>query len=241
MQTGFVFLIPTYLSESNKADFLAPIVLETIKNTTYYLVENVRTARRFISSLNLGIAIDTLQFEVVDKRAHPELVDRLLAPVKKGRNAGVISEAGLPGIADPGNLIVSWAHQHHVRVVPLPGATSIQTALVTSGFNGQQFTFHGYLPIQKKERIKKIREMEASFQKTGYTQLFMETPFRNMALLDDLLRTLNSSTHLHIATDLFGAAELSKTMSVDEWKQGVPDLHKLPTVYCIGHLSSNMN
>lgn len=237
MAKGSVFLIPTYLSESNDSRFLAPMVTDIIKNTTYFLVENVRTARRFISSLKLGIAIPELDFEVVDKKTPTGQIGKLMEPVKNGRDVGVLSEAGLPGLADPGSLVVSWAHQNDLRVIPLPGATSIQTAVITSGFSGQQYTFHGYLPIQKNERVKAIKELEQNLQKTGYTQVFMETPFRNMSLLEDLLSTLSPNTFLHIASDLFGTHEFVKAFAMSKWKKQKIDLHKIPTIYCIGQFS----
>lgn len=237
MKNGLVFLVPTYLSESNDSKFLAPMVLEVVKNTGYFLVENIRTARRFVSSLGLGLDISALKFEVVDKKSSPEAVAALMALVIQGSDVGVISEAGLPGLADPGSMVVAWAHKNNIRVVPLPGATSIQTAVISSGFSGQQFTFHGYLPIPKTERIKAIRNMESTLFSTGYTQLFMETPFRNMSLLDDLLGTLHPDTWLHIASDLFGEGELVKTRKVKNWKTSKPDIHKVPAVFCIGQFS----
>lgn len=237
MKNGLVFLIPTYLSESNDRNFLAPLVLDIIKNIDYFLVENVRTARRFISSLNLGLDISALRFELVDKNTPPAVISKLLAPTKSGTDAGVMAEAGLPGLADPGGLVVSWAHKNGTRVVPLPGATSIQTAVIASGFSGQQYTFHGYLPIQKNERTKTIKTLEQTIQKTGYTQVFMETPFRNMSLLEDLLKTLTPATHLHISSDLFGKKEFIKTLTAREWQLNLPDLHKVPSVFCIGQLS----
>lgn len=236
MKRGSIFLIPTYLSEANDSAFLAPMVLDVIKNTTCYLVENVRTARRFISSLKLGIDISTLQFEIMDKKSSPTEVSRLMEPVRAGKDIGVISEAGLPGLADPGHLIVAYAHSNNIRVVPLPGASSIQTALTSSGFNGQQFTFHGYLPIQKAERIAAIKELEVSMEKSGYTQIFMETPFRNMSLLSDLLQHLKPNSQLHIASDLFGDKELVRTLPVSFWKKQKIDLHKIPTVFCLGKI-----
>lgn len=237
MSKGTVFLIPTYLSSSNDATFIAPMVKDVIKNTTYFLVENIRTARRYISSLNLGLDISALHFEIVDKNTTAQQVSALMKPVFDGLDVGVISEAGLPGLADPGSLLVGFAHQKDVRVVPLPGATSIQTAVISSGFSGQQYVFHGYLPIQKKDRTRSIRELEKNLTASGYTQVFMETPFRNMSLLEDLLTTLHPNTYLHIASDLFGSQEVIKSLPVKVWKSKKINLHKVPTVFCLGHLS----
>lgn len=233
---GVVFLIPTYLSESNDRSFLAPMVIDVLQNTTFFLVENVRTARRFISSLKLGIDISQLHFEVVDKRTSPEQIDHMLKPVLSGADVGIISESGLPGLADPGSLVVAYAHQKNVSVIPLPGASSIQTALIASGFNGQQFTFHGYLPIQKNERIQTITRLEDFCNKTGFTQVFIETPYRNQSLVKDLIETLSRKTYLHISADLFGANQLVCTKAVEQWKNLTIDIHKTPAVFCIGNV-----
>jgi len=225
------------LSESHDASFLAPMVLDVIRNTNYFVVENVRTARRFISSLKLGIDISSLSFEVLDKKSDPRQVGETLKPLMQGKDIGIISEAGLPGLADPGSLAVSFAHRNNIRVIPLPGSSAIQTAVISSGFNGQQFTFHGYLPIQKDERAKAIKNLGVTLKNSGYTQVFMETPFRNMALIKDLVSSLDKNTQLCIASDVFGQKEYIKTQSISEWEKAKFDLHKIPAVFCIGHLS----
>ncbi|MEQ8554209.1 MAG: SAM-dependent methyltransferase [Cyclobacteriaceae bacterium] len=237
MKKGSMFLIPTYLSDNNDASFLAPMVLDIIKNTTHYLVENVRTSRRFISSLKLGLDISELHFEILDKKTSAEELESKISVINKGMDIGVISEAGLPGLADPGSLAVAYAHRHGIRVIPLPGATSIQTAIIASGFSGQQFTFHGYLPIQKQERIRAIKNVESMVNQSGFTQVFMETPFRNMSLFEDMLRELNPNTNLCVCSDIFGKKEYIKTMAVSQWKKAKIDLHKIPTVFCIGQIS----
>lgn len=234
MAVGTVFLLPTYLSEPSDVRFLSPMVLDVVHHTDFFLVENVRSARRFVSSLGLNLDISALTFEVVDKHSTPAEVSWLLAPVLEGRNAGVLSEAGLPGLADPGGLVVAEAHRRGVRVTALPGASAIQTALITSGFNGQQFTFHGYLPVEKPARIRVMKHLEQTAQKTRYTQIFMETPFRNDQLLADLLQHLQPHTELHIAADIFGSAELIKAQTIAAWQRQKPALHKIPAVYCIG-------
>jgi 16S rRNA (cytidine1402-2'-O)-methyltransferase len=186
--------------------------------------------------LKLGIAISELQFEVLDKDSTYHSVSEILNDWGLNLNIGVISEAGLPGLADPGHLAIGFAHKNDLQVVPLPGASSIQTALVSSGFNGQRFTFNGYLPISKAERIQAIKEMEAVLEKTAFTQIFMETPFRNNSLLEDLLETLNPNTFLHISSDLFGDKEMIRSKPISEWKKRKIDLHKIPTVFCIGQM-----
>lgn len=231
---GHLILIPTYLSETNQKHFISDEVKGHIKATTYFLVENVRTARRFISSLQLDIDISSLEFETMDKRATDDDISDFCLPMLNGTNLGIISEAGLPALADPGNLAVSWAHQNHIKVIPLSGGSSIQLALIGSGFNGQQFTFHGYLPIDAKERSSRIKELVSTLNKTGYTQLFMETPFRNNQLLKVLLQELPKHCLLSVAADLSGEKEFIKTMSVTDWKKNVPDLHKTPAIFSIG-------
>ncbi len=229
-----LFLIPTYLDESNTSDFVAPVVKDVVLHTAFYLVENVRTARRFIGSLRLGVDINELRFEIMDKNASFADVSRVLDEMIVLGDVAVMSEAGLPGLADPGNLAVSWAHKQRVQVVPLPGASSIQMALIASGFNGQHFTFHGYLPIDKAEQAKKIKQMETEALRTGYTQLFMETPFRTNQLLQAIVATCAPSSLLSVAAGISGERELIATQTIKQWGAALPDLHKIPTIFCLG-------
>jgi 16S rRNA (cytidine1402-2'-O)-methyltransferase len=229
-----LFLIPTYLDESNDTGFISPMIHDILRNTDYYLVENVRTARRFIGSLKLGIDISQLRFEELNKKSSAGDITRIMTELISLGDVGVMSEAGLPGLADPGNLAVSWAHKNSIQVVPLPGTSSIQMALVASGFNGQQFTFHGYLPIDKDEQAKKIKQLENEVGRTGYTQIFMETPFRNNQLLQSLMTHCSSRTLLSIAAGISGQNEIIATKTIGEWKSINPDLHKIPTVFCVG-------
>lgn len=238
MMAGKLFLIPTYLDGSNDASFIAPMVGDVIKNIDYFLVENVRTARRYLSDLKLGLDISALQFEVLDKRSSPEQLSKLMSPIMEGKDVGLLSEAGLPCLADPGNLAVSWMQKNSHQVVPMPGTSSIQLALIASGFNGQQFTFHGYLPIDQRERERKLKELEQSVLKTGYSQIFMETPFRNNQLMKSMMNTLQSSTMLSVASNITGKDEFIKTRSIKEWKKSTPDIHKIPTVFVLGTFPS---
>lgn len=233
MSNGTLFLIPTYLSDSNDASFMSPMVSEVIKNTSHYFVENVRTARRFISSLKTGVVIEELEFVVLDKKSNWDQMYPLFEPVRQGKDMAVMSEAGVPCLADPGNLAVSFAHQTGVRVVPLPGTSSIQMALIASGFNGQKFTFHGYLPIDKNPRQQKIRELE-KLSTSGYTQLFMETPYRNHPLLKDILKTCRPDTLLSIASDISGTNEFIRTLPIHKWKSTDIQIHKIPAIFSFG-------
>ena len=233
MNQGKLFLVPTYLSGSNDAAFIAPMVVDLLKNCTHFLVENIRTTRRYISSLKASIEIDQLAFTQLDKKSSWDDMYELFEPIRNSKDMALVSEAGLPCLADPGNLAVSFAHQTQVQVVPLPGASSIQMALIASGFNGQQFTFHGYLPIDRAARMKRIKELER-LATTGYTQLFMETPYRNQQLLKDILRSTRNDQLLSIASDISGENERIITQSVQKWKSTDIQIHKIPAIFSFG-------
>ncbi len=234
MSRAILYMIPTYLDEQNDGEYIAPLVKSVIKNTRYYLVENIRTARRYISSLKLGIDISELHFEQLDKNTTPESIGKIAQPLLEGHDMGVISEAGLPGIADPGKIAVSYAHAKGIRVVPLPGPSSIIQALIASGFNGQSFFFHGYLPIDPKKRQEQIRKMHQSHEKSGATQIFMETPYRNDKLFTDLLKILPGGAYLCVAAGISSDDELIKSQRIEKWKNNPPELHKIPAIFCIG-------
>jgi len=203
----------------------------------YYLVENIRTARRFISSLRIR-DVSQLHFEKYDKHSKEDEIGELLEPLKNGQSIGVISEAGCPAIADPGNAIVQWAHRNKVKVTPLSGPSSILLALIASGMNGQQFEFHGYIPIDKTARMIKIQALEKEAMKTGKTQIFMETPYRNMSLAADLLSYCRGETEICLACEISSPNEFIKTMTVAQWKGNLPNLHKRPTIFLL-HCGSN--
>ncbi len=229
---GTLYLIPTPLSD-DKGKSISPEVIEVITRLDNFLVENVRTARRFISSLTTGKVIENISFSLLDKNTPPDTIQALMKPVLSGTDIGVMSEAGCPGIADPGNLAVQFAHQQDIRVVPLTGPSSIFMSLMASGFNGQSFVFHGYLPINKNERVLSIKKIEKSALQLRQTQIFMETPYRNNQLVADLIKTCAPSTKLCIAKDITGGEEMIRTKSIREWKKNIPDLHKIPVVFLI--------
>ncbi len=226
-------MIPTVLAENTAHWVISPQVKEVIANTKIFLVENPRSARRYISSLKLGINIEELHLEVLDKDTPPEQVSRLMMPLLNGADIGVISEAGCPGIADPGALAVAYAHQKDIQVVPISGPSSMFLALMGSGFSGQSFAFHGYLPIDKKERAASLKKLEQESVREKRAQLFMETPFRNNQLLADALAFLSPQTKLCIAKNLTAADELIQTKTIADWKNHPLDLHKLPTVFIL--------
>ena len=223
-------MIPTVLAENTAHWVISPQVQEVISHTKIFLVENPRSARRYISSLKLGINIEELHMEVLDKDTPPEQVSRLMMPLLNGADIGVISEAGCPGIADPGAVAVAYAHQKDIQVVPISGPSSMFLALMGSGFSGQSFAFHGYLPIDKKERAASLKKLEQESVREKRAQLFMETPFRNNQLLADALASLSPQTKLCIAKNLTAADELIQTKTIADWKNHPLDLHKVPTV-----------
>ncbi|MBY5951115.1 SAM-dependent methyltransferase [Algoriphagus marincola] len=233
MPQGKLFLIPNVLAENTAEEVITPQVKEVIADTKVFLVENLRTARRYISSLKLGVNLEEVHMEILDKNTAPESINRLLQPLFKGADVGIISEAGCPGIADPGALAVAHAHTRGIQVVPLSGPSSMFLALMGSGFSGQSFAFHGYLPIDKKERATALKKLEAESLREKRAQIFMETPFRNNQLLEDLTRTLSPQTKLCIAKNLTAKDELIQTKSIQDWKKSPVDLHKIPTVFII--------
>ncbi len=233
MKVREIYLIPTYLSESNGPGFVADDVKNEIPGITHFAVENIRSARRYLSSLNLGLSIESLHFYTLDKTSTYQDCAQIILDIQNEK-MGVISESGLPGIADPGSMMVKYAHDHNINVIPLTGSTSIILALISSGFNGQQFTFHGYLPIDKSERKKRILSLEKDCMKSSYTQVFMETPYRNQSLFESLLSTLDGGSHLYVGFDITGESSFCKTLSVADWKKKPIKLEKKPTIFAIG-------
>ncbi|KAA0989388.1 SAM-dependent methyltransferase [Dyadobacter aurulentus] len=227
-----IFLIPTILSEGTEGEVLSPAIIRAITGLDVFFVENVRTARRFISSLKLGKVIDNLTFIELTKDTPENVTAEALRGLKG--DAGIISEAGCPGVADPGAVAVEIAHRLGIKVVPLVGPSSILLALMASGMSGQSFAFHGYLPIDKIQRKKTIQSLEREGRQRQQTQIFMETPFRNNQLLESVLESCMPDTLLCIAADVTGAGEFIKTMSIKNWKANKPDLHKRPTIFLIG-------
>ena len=228
-----VYLIPTTLGDSPVENVIPQYVIDIINSTNHYIVENIKTARRYLIKAGIKTKIDDLTFYELNKHTSPNDFVAFLNPIKDNNNIGIISEAGTPGVADPGADIVAIAHQQNIPVVPLVGPSSILLSVIASGLNGQSFAFVGYLPIKKHERIKRIKELEWKSQTENQTQLFIETPYRNNHLLDDLLTTCSADTRLCIAADITLESEFIKTKSIKEWKKGIPNLHKRPTIFLI--------
>ena len=239
---GALYLIPTTISADTVHKVITPRVIEVICRLDYFLVENVRTARRFLSEINklsseinLAKPIEEITFVELSKKTSHQEVAFQLEKVLHGHDAGIIAEAGCPGVADPGALAVGYAHEKGIRVIPLVGPSSILMALMASGFSGQSFTFHGYLPIDSSERIKALKKLELDAQKQRQTQIFMETPYRNEKLFQEVLNSCSGNTLLCVAKDVTGSEEQIITKSLTEWKKAKIVLNKVPTVFLIFH------
>ncbi|RYY62780.1 MAG: SAM-dependent methyltransferase [Chitinophagaceae bacterium] len=229
MATGTVFLIPTVLDENGLASIPA-YVLDAVKQCQVFFVENERTARRFLKSWWKEMIIDDYQWFTIHK-AEAEVVQAFTEKLAGGFNIGIISEAGCPGVADPGQLLIAAAQRMNAVVKPLVGPSSILLALMASGMNGQQFRFTGYLPIDNQQRTKTIRDLEADSRKNNCTQIFIETPYRNNQLLETLLKTAGDTTLLCIAVDLTGEKEWVRTKTIAEWKKEKTEIHKRPAIF----------
>lgn len=237
MSRGTLYLIPNTLGPGPAEMVIPAGVLDQSRNLQHFLAENEKTARRYLKSIDTPIALDDLRFYILDKRTAPEEVSSLCQPLLSGTDMGLISEAGLPAIADPGAAAVAWCHRNKVAVVPATGPSSIILALIASGFNGQQFTFHGYLPIERKDRQAALRNMEREVQRTGATQLFMETPFRNEKMLASITEVCQANTYIGIACDLTLPNAYIRTHTVSEWRKQTPKLHKRPCIFSMGRLA----
>ena len=230
-------MIPCPIWEQGSVADVTPVAnMQVINSLDYFIVENVRSARRFLSKAGVERAIDELEFvELNEHTVHQADVERMLKPIIAGRSAGVISEAGVPGVADPGAAIVSLAHKHGIRVVPLVGPSSILLAMMASGQNGQSFAFVGYLPVKEPDRTRSIRNLERRAMQEHQAQLFIEAPYRNRKLFETLLHTLSPKTKLTVATDITSPEESILTLAVEEWKRrGVPSFDKRPTIFILG-------
>ena len=235
MSTGTLFLIPVSLGETNNERLFPNLNLRLLEELKYLVVENEKTARRFIRCTGNTRDFDQLELILLDKRTKRDEISRPIELLLQGEDVGIMSEAGCPGVADPGQILMAEAHLFNVKVQPLIGPSSILLGLMASGLNGQGFTFHGYIPIDKKERIHKLRDLDAQLTRTGFTQIFMETPYRNQHLFDDLLKTCNGNHKLCVAVDITLETEQIRTLAIAEWKTHTIDLHKRPCMFLLGN------
>ncbi|SDC06409.1 16S rRNA (cytidine1402-2'-O)-methyltransferase [Williamwhitmania taraxaci] len=226
-------MIPTTLGEGNPADVLPIHTIEIAQSLTCFVVEDLRSARRFLSSIKVKNPIDSLTFFELNEHTHHSIIYPMLKPAQQGVDIGLLSEAGAPAVADPGAPLVRMAHENNIRVVPLTGPSSILLSLMASGLNGQNFAFQGYLPIKPPERQRKLRDLEALSAREKQTQVFIEAPYRNMQLLNDILSTCRNNTLLCIAVDITLETEYICTKTVKEWKHALPELHKRPAIFLL--------
>lgn len=234
---GTLYLIPCPISDETEVFDVTPAANKAVIDALdYFIVENIRSARRFLAKAKIARTIDSLEFrELNEHTVAGREVEELVAPLLAGRSAGVISEAGVPAVADPGALVVEACHRRGIRVVPLVGPSSIILAVMASGLNGQSFAFNGYLPVKPPERAKAIRFFEHRAQAEHQSQLFIEAPYRNVKLMEQLLSTLNPVTLLTVAMDLTAPAEFVATHSVAEWRKlSLPDMNKRPAIFILG-------
>lgn len=233
MHKPALYLIPTTLGDTPIEQVLPPHNTRIISNLCHFIVENVRTARRFLKQCDKGIDIDALTFYELNKHTDKNQIANYLLPMKSGESIGVISEAGCPAVADPGADVVAIAQREGYKVVSLVGPSSMLLAIMASGFNGQSFAFHGYLPIDASERIKKLKQLEARAYNEDQTQLFIETPYRNQKLAEDILQHCKPQTRLCIAMNISCEDEYIVTKPIKAWKSKLPDMHKKPCVFLI--------
>jgi 16S rRNA (cytidine1402-2'-O)-methyltransferase len=236
MNKGKLYLIPNIIAEGTQQLVITPQVYAILPTIQHFLVEDLRSARRYLGNLKIYQSIESLDFQLLNKDTETESLTRLFAPVFKGINIGIISEAGVPGVADPGSIAVNYAHANDVQVVPLVGPSSLLLALMASGLNGQRFAFHGYLPIDAKECSKAIRNLEQESRQRNQTQIFIETPYRNNRLMKLMVDNLQNETMLSIALDLTGPGEKIKTLPVKQWKTRDLQLPKTPAVFLFLHI-----
>lgn len=229
---GTLYCLPSLLG-GDDARYIPDIVKETVQRLDHFIVEHPKSARHYLRKIGFRKDFDTVHMEVLDKRTEVMEWITFLQPLQEGHSIGLLSEAGAPGIADPGAQVVQLAHEQRLPVVPLPGPSSILLTVMGAGLNGQSFTFHGYLPIDKKERQRELKRLE-QLAATGQTQLFMEAPYRNNKLLEDVLANCAPDTRLCIAVNLTLPNGWIRTQSIQQWQRQVPNLHKQPALFALG-------
>lgn len=226
-----IYLVPSFLAD-NAVETIPEYVIVAVKNCQVIFAENERTARRFLKAMDREIVIDNFEWHTIHK-AEQEALEIFKHKIKEGKNIAIISEAGCPGIADPGQVLVHEAQKMNAEIKPLVGPSSILLALMASGFNGQHFSFHGYLPIDNLERIKKLKQLEEESSRKKCTQIFIETPYRNNKMLETILEHCHPDTHLCIASEITSSNEFIKAKKIKEWKDKKLDLHKKPVIFLL--------
>jgi len=232
-KTPKLYLFPVPLSDVGPEQVLPGSNLQLLLGIRYFVVENLRSARRFLKACHKSIIIDDLEFTELSEHTPPGEVDDMLAPMAHGHSIGVISEAGCPAVADPGADLVAAAQRRGYEVVPLVGPSSILMSLMGSGFNGQRFTFNGYLPIDARARAGKLKDMQQAIRRDHCTQIFIETPYRNNKLIEELCRVLPADMLLCVASDITGPRQRINTRSIDQWRRIKPDYDKIPAIFLL--------
>jgi len=229
---GTLYLIPNTLG-SGADKYATQQLISTVSKIEHFIVEEIKSARRLLRQMGVSRPLEELDFRMLNEHTSTSEIDTVIEPLLQGLDMGLISEAGLPCVADPGSNVVAMAHEAGVKVVPLVGPSSILMALMASGFNGQQFTFNGYLPRERTDRIRKIKQLE-QLAHTGITQIFMDAPYRNNQVLDDLLQTCRMETKLCIASNITCDNERINTRAIMDWSARKPDINKMPVMFLLG-------
>jgi 16S rRNA (cytidine1402-2'-O)-methyltransferase len=229
---GTLYLIPNTLG-SGTDKYATQQLISTVSKIEHFIVEEIKSARRLLRQMGVSRPLEELDFRMLNEHTRTSEIDTVIEPLLQGLDMGLISEAGLPCVADPGSSVVAMAHEAGVKVVPLVGPSSILMALMASGFNGQQFTFNGYLPRERTDRIRKIKQLE-QLALTGITQIFMDAPYRNNQVLDDLLQTCRMETKLCIASNITCDNERINTRTIMDWSTRKPDINKMPVMFLLG-------
>jgi 16S rRNA (cytidine1402-2'-O)-methyltransferase len=233
MKKGRLYLIPAPLSDSDVNDYIPAKVRGVINNLKYFVVEDLRTARRYISKLNIDTPIDGLNFSLLNEHTDIKAISSLLNPVFQGHDLGLLSDAGMPCIADPGEELVRIAHSNDITVIPLVGPSSIFLALAASGLSGEKFSFEGYLPAKTPDLIKTIRKLEQQSRQDNQSKIFIETPYRSAKIFETVLNACSLNTYVCVACDITAADEFIQTRQVKEWKKHIPELNKKPCIFIL--------
>ena len=234
MALGTLYMVPVTLGDDNLSYVIPADVIKLRQSLEYFVVENEKSARRFLGSVKTNKPVRELNFQLLNEHSAEKDLPALIAPLLAGHDVGMLSEAGCPGVADPGATLTALAHRKGIKVAPLVGPSSILLSLMASGFNGQQFTFLGYLPSDKAARINKLKDIEKQSQRLNETQIFIETPYRNQHMLEDILASCGANTKLCIARNVSLETEFVVSKTIAEWKKSeLPDLHKQPTVFLL--------
>lgn len=231
---GKLYLVPVTLGSAQFKYVIPDSVLDIIKSLRYFIVEDIRSARRFLRLIDPEFPIDDSVFMILNEHTGSIEYESMLKYLKMGSDTGIMSEAGVPGIADPGSPVVRLAHKNNIQVIPLSGPSSIIMAMIASGMNGQRFTFNGYIPVKKPERIIKLKELNTLASK-GHSQIFMETPYRNISLFKDILESCSPGISLCLAVNISLADESIRTLTINEWRKlPIPEIHKCPAIFILG-------